>query len=87
MKKLKRTCLYCNKEFEVYACLVKKGKGIFCSVLCSNTHKNKSKRSDHITGSFIKCKFCKTFNLQRSHLIGTATGRSHHKGWKAQYID
>jgi very-short-patch-repair endonuclease len=57
-QKVNRTCKYCGKKFRTYYRFVKKGLGIYCSVKCCNTYKNKFIIKNKIAGKLIKCKLC-----------------------------
>ena len=39
-KNVKRTCKQCGKEFKVWPCIIKKGRGKFCSISCGTTYRN-----------------------------------------------
>ncbi len=48
---MKTRCLVCNKEFNIYPCYVKLGRGKYCSQKCSG--------KSQITAEKRKCLFCK----------------------------
>jgi len=45
IRRIKRLCVYCKKEFFVSLAVIKKGSGIYCSHSCANRKARNSRRS------------------------------------------
>lgn len=84
-KTVQRNCELCHKIFDAHISNVKKGKGKFCSINCSNTRPRKSKAPN------VKCSFCgKMLYKNPSKLSASKSGHffcSNNCRGKAQSFD
>jgi 5-methylcytosine-specific restriction endonuclease McrA len=73
MKTIKRNCLNCHAEFFARPTDVRRGHGKYCSISCSTSHINRSRKS--IPEPNVECAHCdKPFYLNRSKQKNSKSG-------------